>query len=61
MSTFTPQSKSAAPSFTAQSKTLLTYYLLLENGSFLLLENLGKIILDQSGFTTPWTAQIKSS
>jgi hypothetical protein len=59
MATFITQTKSAAPSFSTQAKhSSTTDFLLKEDGGFLLQENSGKFILDQSGF--PWTTINKS-
>lgn len=60
MSTFTGQTKSSTPMWTPASKSLVFGFILLENGFYMLLENAGKIILEQSGTPVSWTAQTKS-
>ncbi len=69
MATFSTQTKSAAPSFSTQTKSAApsfstqakhsssTDFLLKEDSGFLLQENLGKFILDQSN---AWTTINKS-
>lgn len=61
MATFTGTNKSSS-TFTGENKSLGGYgYLLMEDGSFLLLENGDKIILDQtSALGLVWSGVNKS-